>query len=357
MRKDIPSGNNNSTTLPRKKRDVIHPIAKLLVVFLLVLLLVGVPLLSPKIVVVSAKDVGTSSTSFPSALISRRGGSSSRSAVTVSTRMRSIISNSLSCSPTLHYYGRHKPPRSSEKMDMSPPSIVTREGKEDDNILDQKKPQTDETSSKDDSIDLKEFDQIAKDVEKWAEDLLSQNDVKNVPKKYHGSDEGGYWYELKCRKPHKFNANGETKLFLNWMKDSRGEKYARKQQQQQHEDHYHHGEGGKKYGKRVKMGQESDDDSGAAIAATISTKLHPCMKVISTINAPFEDVCLYLSQPKHYRDYNTLLVNVRDIQDLSHDSKLCWGQTPKLCKFSHAHGFMHPAKPFATLIALHTNSL
>ena len=210
---------------------------------------------------------------------------------------------------------------------MSPSSIVTREGKADDNILGHKKPQTDEMSNSKDSIDLKEFNQIAKDVEKWAEDLLSQNDVKNVPKKYHGSDEGGYWYELKCRKPHKFNANGETRLFLNWMKDSRGEKYARKQQNEYH----HHGESGTKYGKRGKKGRESSEDSSAA---TISTKLHPCMKVISTINAPFEDVCLYLSQPKHYRDYNTLLVNVRDIQDLSHDSKLCWGQTPKLCKFN-----------------------
>ena len=58
------------------------------------------------------------------------------------------------------------------------------------------------------------------------------------------------------------------------------------------------------------------------------------MKIYSTVDESFDNVCKYLAQPEHYRDYNTLLVNVQDVTDITPHSKLCWGQTPKLREYS-----------------------
>ena len=239
----------------------------------------------------------------------RRAGSTNNKASRTTSRVRSCVYNSISpCSPTLQYhmYNNRRRRRRRRSRDMKNEEF---DKKAVDGDVGMSSSQIAATSSAGGTDDDYDYNQITKEVEEWAIDLLSQNDVNyQIPRKYHGSDEGGYWYELKCRKPHKFNANGETKLFLNWMKDSRGIIHARKDD------------------------KEHDNDVSSK-TTTSDKKLHPCMKIISTIHAPLEDVCLYLSQPNHYRDYNTLLVNVLDIiSDLSVNSKLCWGQTPKLCK-------------------------
>lgn len=123
-----------------------------------------------------------------------------------------------------------------------------------------------------------EFATIGTDVEQWAEDVLA--------------DQNG-WTEVLCSKllREKFNAHGQTQQFIKWMKDS-----------------------------RVKH------------ASLKNTKKHPCMKLTSSIDAPLELVCLYLSQEDRCREYNSLLIDQRVLETFTSHSKICWGQSRKLRK-------------------------
>ena len=123
----------------------------------------------------------------------------------------------------------------------------------------------------------KEFETIGKDVELWAEELFSSK---------------GGWKEIECHPAlkRKFNPLGKTQQFVKWMKDPRG-----------------------------RHGNPKD------------MQCHPCMKLHAVIDAPFALVCRYLSQEHRYREYNSLLVDQKDVEELTPHSKICWSQSKKLC--------------------------
>ena len=126
-----------------------------------------------------------------------------------------------------------------------------------------------------------EFEQIGQMVEKWAHKLLFEED---------GEEYG--WKEVKCNKMvrKKFNDEGRTTCYIKWMKDARG-----------------------------KHANGEDDD-----------KEYPCVKVFTTINAPMDDVCEYLSEEKHMGEYNDLVVAHRDLENISPHGKICWSQCPQI---------------------------
>lgn len=126
-----------------------------------------------------------------------------------------------------------------------------------------------------------EFERIGHAVEKWAHKLLFEENVE------HG------WKEIKCHTMvrKKFNERGQTTCYLKWMKDSRG--------------------------KDAKIDDNNDLE-------------YPCIKVFTTIDAPIEDVCDYLSQEKHMKEYNDLVVAHRDLESISPHGKICWSQAPQI---------------------------
>lgn len=126
----------------------------------------------------------------------------------------------------------------------------------------------------------REFDQIGFEVEQWAKDILFKQ----------GEEEDG-WKEVACNKlmKNKYNAEGNIKCFLKWMTDSRGSQ------------------------------ADPDDD-----------KEYPCIKVYATIDAPIDDVCAYLAEEKRVGEYNDLVVQHRDLEEISSHSKICWGKCPQI---------------------------
>jgi len=124
-----------------------------------------------------------------------------------------------------------------------------------------------------------EFEKIGHEVEKWAHKLLFEE---------NGEEHG--WKEVKCNKMvrKKYNSRGQTTCYLKYMKDSRG-KYAK------------------------------DEDIE-----------FPCLKVYTTIDAPIEDVCDYLSNENHMEEYNDLVVAHRDLEDITPHGKICWSQCPQI---------------------------
>jgi hypothetical protein len=123
------------------------------------------------------------------------------------------------------------------------------------------------------------FDSIGRDVERWAEEILTS------------SDEEGGWKEVECNKAlrHRFNPHGNTKQYIKWMRDSRGT-----------------------------HAKENDQQN------------HPCMRLHATIDAPLEIVCRYLSQEHRYKEYNSLLVDQKDVEELTPHSKICWSKSKQL---------------------------
>jgi len=126
----------------------------------------------------------------------------------------------------------------------------------------------------------REFDKMGVEVEKWAEKLL-----------FEERGEVGGWNEISCNRVFRgsFNAHGRTKAFLKWMPDPR----------------------------------ISSED-------TEEYEEYPCMKVYSTIDAPLDCVCNYLSDEQNMPEYNDLVVKHRDLEDVTSHSKICWGQTPQI---------------------------
>lgn len=126
----------------------------------------------------------------------------------------------------------------------------------------------------------REFDRIGREVERWAQHLLFEQD---------GEVDG--WKEVACNKVMQasLNPDGRTVAYLKWMKDSRGS-YA-----------------------------SPDDD-----------REYPCIKVFSTIDAPLEVVCQYLSDERKMAEYNDLIVQHKEVEEISSHGKICWGQTPAI---------------------------
>ena len=126
----------------------------------------------------------------------------------------------------------------------------------------------------------REYDRIGREVERWAQHLLFEQD---------GEVDG--WKEVACNKvlQSSLNANGQTVAYLKWMKDSRGSH------------------------------ANPDDD-----------REYPCIKVFSTIDAPLDVVCQYLSDEHKMAEYNDLVVEHRELEEIAPHAKICLGQTPAI---------------------------
>jgi hypothetical protein len=122
-----------------------------------------------------------------------------------------------------------------------------------------------------------EFERISAEVERWAKEILKE-----------GEDDG--WVEVKCNKMFQtMNRDGQTRVYIKWMKDSRG-----------------------------KLANPGDD------------REYPCIKMYSTIDAPLDEVCLYLAQAQFAEEYNSLIDRFQDLEEISTHSKVCLGQTPQI---------------------------
>ena len=127
---------------------------------------------------------------------------------------------------------------------------------------------------------IREFERISEEVEKWAEHLLFRQD---------GEVDG--WTQIECNKVIRkhINSDGRTRAYLKWMKDSRGRKAAK-------------------------------DDN----------REYPCLKVYATVDAPLEEVCVYLSQEKRLPDYNALIDLHKDLEEITPSAKICAVKTPQI---------------------------
>jgi START domain len=124
----------------------------------------------------------------------------------------------------------------------------------------------------------KEAERLAADIESWAQQLLQE-----------GEEEG--WKQVECNKMIRGSLNeGErTSAYMKWMKDSRADK------------------------------ANPDDDTE-----------YPCIKCYSTIDAPLEDVCTYLSQEAASAEYNDVVEKHKDVEEISPSAKICWSQSPQI---------------------------
>lgn len=127
----------------------------------------------------------------------------------------------------------------------------------------------------------KEFDNIGMDIQKWAERLI-----------FEEQGEANGWKEVQCSKlfKNKFNKRDNIKCYLKWLPDSRGE----------HADINNEG------------------------------RTFPCVKCIAKIDAPLKDVCAYLSDEKRVPEYNDLVTENRDVDEISPHSKICWSSSPQI---------------------------
>jgi len=124
----------------------------------------------------------------------------------------------------------------------------------------------------------KEAEILAAEIESWATAILEE-----------GEEDG--WTPVECSKMIRASVNGmeRTKAFMKWMVDPRAEK------------------------------ADKED----------RTK-HPCIKCSSTIDAPLELVCTYLSQPEASIDYNDVVDKFEDLEEISPNAKICWGSSPQI---------------------------
>ena len=127
----------------------------------------------------------------------------------------------------------------------------------------------------------REYDRISREVERWAENLLFEQT--------RGEADG--WKQIECNKvlQNSLNPDGRTVAYIKWMKDSRGSH------------------------------ANPDDD-----------REYPCLKVFSTIDAPLEVVCQYLSDERKMTEYNDLVIKHKELEEIAPHAKICWGQTPAI---------------------------
>jgi hypothetical protein len=57
---------------------------------------------------------------------------------------------------------------------------------------------------------------------------------------------------------------------------------------------------------------------------------YPCIKCFATINSPIESVCEYLSQESNMAEYNDLVIDYKDVESISPQSKITWSQCPQI---------------------------
>ena len=61
-----------------------------------------------------------------------------------------------------------------------------------------------------------------------------------------------------------------------------------------------------------------------------STELHPCLKCYTTIDAPLEDVCAFLADSRTVPQYNDLVVDHDDVEEISPSGKVTWCKAPQI---------------------------
>ena len=72
------------------------------------------------------------------------------------------------------------------------------------------------------------------------------------------------------------------------------------------------------------------DSRGDGAISEDSERVYPCLKCFSTLNAPLENVCRYLSESNHVSEYNDLLTTHKDLEEITKRSKICWAMTPQI---------------------------
>jgi hypothetical protein len=124
----------------------------------------------------------------------------------------------------------------------------------------------------------KEAERLAKEIEIWAHQMLQE-----------GEEDG--WKPVECNKMirNTINQNERTTAYIKWMKDSRAD-----------------------------QADKNDDDD------------YPCIKCYSTIDAPLEDVCTYLSEEAASVDYNDVVEKHKDVEEISPSAKICWSASPQI---------------------------
>eukprot|EP00590_Aulacoseira_subarctica_P003589 CAMPEP_0172436434 /NCGR_PEP_ID=MMETSP1064-20121228/71719_1 /TAXON_ID=202472 /ORGANISM="Aulacoseira subarctica , Strain CCAP 1002/5" /LENGTH=528 /DNA_ID=CAMNT_0013184835 /DNA_START=340 /DNA_END=1926 /DNA_ORIENTATION=+ len=141
------------------------------------------------------------------------------------------------------------------------------------------------------------FDQLALQIENWAKRLLKEE----------GKEEYG-WKVVECNKllKGKYNADGSTKVFLKWMSDPREETELEPTKQQQ-------------LSADADQNNKSDKDV-----------LFPCIKCYGTLDAPIETVCAYLADESRVSEYNDLIADFRDLEEITCNSKITWSLCPPI---------------------------
>jgi hypothetical protein len=126
----------------------------------------------------------------------------------------------------------------------------------------------------------RKYDKIGKEIEEWARRML-----------FEEPREGSGWTEVACNKVVRgsYNPDGRTSCYLAWFKDSRG--------------------------KHAFKGDERE---------------YPCIKVYGTIDAPLEDVCTYLSREERMTEYNDILTERRDLEEIAPHSKITIATSPQV---------------------------
>mmetsp|Transcript_61253 Transcript_61253/g.72722 ORF Transcript_61253/g.72722 Transcript_61253/m.72722 type:complete len:620 (+) Transcript_61253:169-2028(+) len=126
-----------------------------------------------------------------------------------------------------------------------------------------------------------QFESVASDVEQWANGLFGE------------TEEDG-WEEVKCSKllRGRYTNHDSVKCYLKWIPDAR---------------------------------RRADDDEEKGRKTCF-----PCIKVLATIDAPLEKVTRYLSNPDTIPEYNDLVVEHEDVEQISHHSKITWGKCPQI---------------------------
>ncbi|KAL3771499.1 hypothetical protein ACHAWO_000620 [Cyclotella atomus] len=135
----------------------------------------------------------------------------------------------------------------------------------------------------------REFEQIGRDVETWACRLLFDQENK--------AEDG--WKEIECNKfcRKKFNPDGRTQVFLKWMPDSRNDN-----------------------------SDSIDEDNEKPVVE----QDFPCIKCYSTIDAPMDKVCSFLSNENTIPVYNELVDDYCDVEEITPHSKITWCKMPRV---------------------------
>jgi len=128
---------------------------------------------------------------------------------------------------------------------------------------------------------------------------------------HNQDDNNGTWREIMCNSflRKMYNQNGTTKCYLKWMKDSRGKSVPPAATT------------------NAKSNNKKNNNNNKK---NNSNRLYPCIIVFSTLDAPMDDVCAYLSDETRIPEYNEVVVKNLDLEHISPHSKICWGQSPQI---------------------------